>query len=68
MTTIQKQANSDVNVAEMEETDDLEHPETWISAEEWFHELGGMLANHFGDDMRNSINDLFIEHGMKPLP
>jgi hypothetical protein len=48
--------------------DDLEHPETWITSEEWFHKLGGMLADHFGDEMRNSINDLFAEHGMKPLP
>jgi hypothetical protein len=68
MIATQKQANDNVNVAEIEEIDDLEHPETWITAEEWFHELGGMLADHFGDEMRNSINELFVEHGMKPLP
>jgi hypothetical protein len=68
MIATQKQADDNVNIAEIDEMDDLEHPETWITAEEWFHELGGMLADHFGDEMRDSINEMFVEHGMKPLP
>jgi hypothetical protein len=71
MIATQKQANDNVNVAEIDEQEYdrswIEEDE-WITAEEWFHELGGMLADHFGDEMRNSINDLFVEHGMKPLP
>jgi hypothetical protein len=68
MIATQKQANDNVNVAEIEEMDDWKHPETWITSEEWFHKLGGMLADHFGDEMRDSINEMFVEHGMKPLP
>jgi hypothetical protein len=71
MIATQKQANDDVNIAEIEEideTDDLEHPETWITAEEWFHELGGMLVNHFGDEIREGLNESLVRHRMKPLP
>jgi hypothetical protein len=67
MITTQKQADDNVNVAEIDEMDDLEHPETWITAEEWFHELGAMLVEHFGDEIKDGLNESLAKHGMKPL-
>jgi hypothetical protein len=69
--TIQKQVNDDVNVAGIEEQEYdrfwIEDDE-WITAEEWVHELGGMLADHFGDVIKDGLNESLIKHGMKPLP
>jgi hypothetical protein len=65
------QKHDDVNVSEIkeiDETNDLEHPETWITAEEWLHELGGMLVNHFGDEIRDGLNESLVKHEMNPLP
>jgi hypothetical protein len=71
MITTQKQANDNVNVAEIEEQEYdrswIEEDE-WITAEEWFHELGGMLVDHFGDEIRAGLNDSLVRHGMNPLP
>jgi hypothetical protein len=71
MTATQKQANDNVNVAEIKEQEYdrswIEEDE-WITAEEWFHELGGMLVNHFGDEIRDGLNESLVKHGMKPLP
>jgi hypothetical protein len=65
MIAIQKQANDGVNVAEMEEQKICV---TGITAEEWFHKLGGMLVEHFGDEIKDDLNGSLTEFGMKPLP
>jgi antitoxin component of MazEF toxin-antitoxin module len=65
MTAIQQQENDDVNVAETEEQKICV---TGITAEEWFHKLGGMLAEHFGDEIKDDLNGSLAEFGMKPLP
>jgi hypothetical protein len=71
MTTIPEQANDNVNVAEIDEQEYdrywIEEDE-WITAEEWFHELGGMLLDHFGEVIRDGLNESLVRHGMKPLP
>jgi hypothetical protein len=71
MIATQKQANDNVNVAETGEQEYdrswIEEDE-WITAEEWFHELGGMLVNHFGDEIRDGLNESLVRHRMKPLP
>jgi hypothetical protein len=71
MIATQKQANDNVNVAEIEEQEydrSWIEDDEWITAEEWFHELGGMLVNHFGDEVRDGLNESLVRHGMKPLP
>jgi hypothetical protein len=65
MITTQKQATDDVNVAETEEQ---EICVTGITSEEWFRKLGGMLVEHFGDEIRAGLNESLAKHGMKPLP
>jgi hypothetical protein len=69
--TIQKQVNDDVNVAGIEKQEYdrswIEEDE-WITDEEWFHELGGMLVDHFGEVIRDDLNASLVEFGMKPLP
>jgi hypothetical protein len=71
MIATQKQANDNVNIAEIEEQEYdrswIEEDE-WITAEEWFRELGGMLVDHFGDAIKDSINESLVRHRMKPLP
>jgi hypothetical protein len=65
MTATQKQADDNVNVAEIE---GQESCLPGITAEEWFHKLGGMLVDHFGDEVKDVLNESLAKHGMKPLP
>jgi hypothetical protein len=65
MITTQKQENDNVNVAEIEKQ---EICLPGITAEEWFHKLGAMLVDHFGDEIKDDLNNSLVEFGMKPLP
>jgi hypothetical protein len=65
MITTQKQADDNVNVAEREEQE-IYLP--GITAEEWFRKLGAMLVEHFGDEIKDDLNESLAKHGMKPLP
>jgi hypothetical protein len=65
MIATQKQVNDDVYVAEIEEQ---EICVTGITSEEWFRKLGAMLLDHFGDEIKDDLNESLAKHGMKPLP
>jgi hypothetical protein len=65
MITTQKQENDNVNVAEIEEQ---EICVTGITSEEWFRKLGAMLVEHFGDEIKDGLNESLAKHRMKPLP
>jgi hypothetical protein len=65
MIATQKQADDNVSVAEIKEQESCL---PGITAEEWFHKLGDMLVDHFGDEIKDDLNNSLVEFGMKPLP